>query len=299
MHLLFAILATFLSAGFFVGNKVLMARYNMPWIEVWRWGLWATSACGFIAYMIMGMPALPWTWVIFAGLCGSLAHVAANKALSWGDASLLIPISGAKPLVLVGVIPLIMGQSLSDKIIYASLLATLGLALTGIVPPRPHKNAPHPYLAFLGMWIAVFFMVGSDVCAASAVKNVDAQNTAAIAAVMAGWCMCMGIAPALSVVAQRHKRPWQARFGAMGLGVVFACFLICMTTAFAVAPNPAIGVAEVNIVIAFRGMMSVLMVLALDRWMAMALEPLPKWVHGLRLIGTTVLGGAVALAFIK
>jgi hypothetical protein len=51
MYLLFAVLGTILSAAFFVGNKVLMARYEMPWIEVWRWGLGCTSLCGLMVYV--------------------------------------------------------------------------------------------------------------------------------------------------------------------------------------------------------------------------------------------------------
>jgi drug/metabolite transporter (DMT)-like permease len=265
----------------------------MPWIEVWRWGLWTTSACGAIIYLSLGMPTLPWFWVICAGLCGALAHVAANKALSWGDASLLIPISGAKPLVLVGMLPLFMGEVLPPQLMYACLLATFGIVLTSIVPSRTHKDSPHPYWGFGVMWIGVVFMVCSDLGGANAIKQLGNDHRIEV---IAGWCMCMGIAPTLSLVAHRHARPWPARFGAMGLGIVFAGFLACMTMAISLAPNPAIAVAEVNIVVAFRGLASVLIVLAIDRWLAMALEPLPRWVHALRLLGAGILGSAVALA---
>jgi drug/metabolite transporter (DMT)-like permease len=293
MFLLFAVLATILSAAFFVGNKILMARYEMPWIEVWRWGLGATSLCGIVAYVLLGMPSLPWMWVIGAGVSGAFAHVLANKALSWGDASFLIPISGAKPL-LVALLPLVMGVTLPDTIIYACLLSTLGIALSVMIPPRAHKYAPHPYWGFFAMWISVVFMVGSDVCGAKAAEIVGQQQRFGI---IAGWCICMGIAPMLSLGSHRHRCSWAVRGGAMLLGVVFAAFLGCMTIAFTLAPNSALAVAEVNIVMAFRGLVSVLMVLALDRWLALALEPLPRWIHAVRLIGSLVLGGAVVIAF--
>jgi drug/metabolite transporter (DMT)-like permease len=296
MYLLFAVLGTILSAAFFVGNKVLMARHEMPWIEVWRWGLGCTSLCGLIVYVALGMPSLPWMWLISAGLFGSIAHVAANKALSWGDASFLIPISGAKPL-LVALLPLVMGATLPSTIIYACLLSTFGIALSVMVPPRAHKHAPHPYWGFMVMWIAVVLMVGSDVCGAKAVETTGSQQRFAI---ISGWCLCMGIAPLFSLMllgSNRHRCSWRVRGSAMILGVVFAAFLGCLTVAFALAPNPALAVAEVNIVMAFRGLVSVLMVLALDRWLALALEPLPGWIHAVRLLGSLVLGGAVAIAF--
>jgi hypothetical protein len=43
---------------------------------------------------------------------------------------------------------------------------------------------------------------------------------------------------------------------------------------------------------------AVLVVLALDGFLRTGLEPLPRWVHALRLAGALVLGGAVMLAYL-
>ena len=74
--------------------------------------------------------------------------------------------------------------------------------------------------------------------------------------------------------------------------------LLMLALAFATATDPSVSVATVNVVVAFRGVVAVLVVLALDGFLRTGLEPLPRWVHALRLAGALVLGGAVMLAYL-
>ena len=78
--------------------------------------------------------------------------------------------------------------------------------------------------------------------------------------------------------------------------MLFTAFIVALSLAIGLAADPALAVAEVNIVIAMRGVVAVLMVLALDRWMGMGLEPLPWWIHAIRMIGASVLAVAVFVA---
>jgi len=127
----FALLATFLSALFFVGSKFLMARYEIPWLSLWRRTLMTTGVLGFLWYLALGAPPIPWQWCLAAGISGSLAHVASNQALSWGEASLLVPVSGAKPIALIALTPLILARALPPGLAGACAMATAGIALSG------------------------------------------------------------------------------------------------------------------------------------------------------------------------
>lgn len=314
MHIYFAIAATILSAGFFVGGKVLIARHGMAWPSLWRWTLVTTGLLGTVGWLVQGAPMLPWGWCLLAGAAGSLAHICANQALAWGDASVLVPVSGAKPLVMIPLLWLVFGQVLPPDLIYACGLATLGIALGGLGPVRRHVNAPHPRWGFALMLLSVVLMTFSDLFGAKilVVAGPDMRWPA-----IAGWCMGLGSIPLLSaVIISRPVRPlvrsiplpmWLIpgkseplanRMRAASQGVLFTAFIVTISLAFALAPDPALAVAQVNIVIALRGVVAVLMVLALDRWMGMGLEPLPWWIHALRLAGAAVLAGAVALALI-
>ncbi len=294
MSVALAILATILSALFFVGGKLVMARYGMAWPSLWRWSLSATGACGLIAYLLLGAPALPWGWCIAAGVSGSVAHVCANQAMSWGDASLLVPISGAKPLILILLMPLLMGCSLPPGMVAACWLATVGIAIGGLAPRRVHHHSPHPGAAVALMAVACALMALSDVCGA---KGMDQAGPSAKFAAIAIWNASMGLPPLLAWWPMRRAETPANRLRALSLGVLFALFVAALALAFRFAPDPRLAVASVNVVVAFRGVVAVLMVLALDRFLATGLEPLPRWVHALRLTGAAVLGGAVVLAY--
>jgi drug/metabolite transporter (DMT)-like permease len=315
LHIAFAIAATLLSAGFFVGGKVLIARHGMAWPALWRWTLVTTGVLGTIGWLAQGAPMLPWGWCLAAGAAGALAHICANQALAWGDASVLVPVSGAKPLVMIPLLWLVFGQVLPPNLVWACALATLGIALGGLGPVRRHVNAPHPRWGFALMLLSVVLMTFSDLFGAKVlvVAGADMRWPA-----IAGWCMGLGSIPLLSAVVVAGPRPlgallarsiplpvWllpgkpeaAANRGRAALqGVLFTAFIVTISLAFALAPDPALAVAEVNIVVACRGVIAVLMVLALDRWMGTGLEPLPWWIHLLRLAGAAVLASAVALA---
>ncbi len=295
MSFALAIAATVLSALFFVGGKVLMARYQMAWPSLWRWSLLSTGSCGMLAYLALGAPALPWWWCLSAGVAGSLAHVCANQAMSWGDASLLVPISGAKPLILVILMPLLMGSALPAHLVNACWLATIGIAITGLAPRRIHRHAPHPTPAAVLMCLAAVLMAVSDVCGA---KGVEGAGAHAHLAAIAMWNASMGIPPLLAWWPMRQSESMANRARAISLGVLFALFIAMLALAFATATDPSVSVATVNVVVAFRGVVAVLVVLALDGFLRTGLEPLPRWVHALRLAGALVLGGAVMLAYL-
>ncbi len=294
MSFALALAATVFSALFFVGGKLLIARYHMSWLSLWRWSLLATGACGLAAYLALGAPALPWGWCIAAGVSGSLAHVCANQAMAWGDASLLVPISGAKPLILILLMPLLMGESLPPALVAACCLATVGIAIAGLAPRRVHHHAPHPGAAVALMSVACALMALSDVFGK---LGMDGAGPGARLAAIAMWNASMGLPPLLAWWPLRSPETSANRVRALALGVLFALFVATLALAFAYADDPRLAVASVNVVVAFRGVAAVLMVLALDRFMATGLEPLPRWVHALRLIGATVIGGAVVLAY--
>lgn len=311
MYIALAVAATILSAGFFVGGKVLIARHGMAWPALWRWTLVTTGALGTVAWLAQGAPALPWGWCLLAGAAGSLAHVCTNQSLAWGDASVLVPVSGAKPLVMIPLLWLVFDKAMPPDLAYACGLATLGIALGGLGPVRRHVNAPHPRWGFALMLVSVVLMTLSDLYGAKALK---AAGPDLLWPTIAGWCMGLGAIPLAACVvgwlrgrwfipAQTSWGPgtpesWGNRLRASGQGVLFTAFIVTLSLAFALAPDPALAVAEVNIVIATRGVVAVLMVLALDRWLGMGLEPLPWWMHAIRLAGAAVLAGAVALALL-
>lgn len=292
MHLLFALLATVLSAAFFVGGKVAIARHGMAWPALWRWTLMTTGACGLLAWLALGAPALPWGWCLVAGIAGSLAHVCANQALAWGDASVLVPVSGAKPLVMVPLVWLVFGTALPAHLVWGCALATCGIALGGLGPVRRHLHAPHPRWGFSLMLGSVVLMTFSDLFGA---KALAAAGPELRSATIAGWCMGLGAIPLLAWWTTARPEPLANRLRAVGQGLLFTAFIAVLALAFAEGRDPGLAVAQVNIVIAFRGVVAVLMVLALDRWLAAGLEPLPWWIHAIRLLGASVLVGAVAL----
>jgi drug/metabolite transporter (DMT)-like permease len=303
-----AVLATIVSAVFFVGGKVLLARYRMPWMELWRWSLVTSGVCGLICYAALGAPAVSWGLCLTAGCAGALAHIAANQAMSWGDATLLVPISGAKPIVLIPLLPLVLHREMPSDVTVACLVATLGVALTGLAPRRVHLHAPRPTAAFALMGFSLVLMGLSDVYGA---KATEAAGPSLRYASIALWTATLGVIPGLTWVAlairearrpaaERRAPPPNAvanRLRAVGLGVIFAVFIALLALAFTVAADPRLAVAEVSVVVAFRGVVAVLLVLALDRWFATGLEPLPWWVHALRLSGAVVLGVAVVLTY--
>jgi len=53
MHIAFAIAATVLSAAFFVGGKVVIAKHGMAWPALWRWTLMTTGVCGLIGWLAL------------------------------------------------------------------------------------------------------------------------------------------------------------------------------------------------------------------------------------------------------
>jgi len=311
MHITFAILATVLSAGFFVGGKVLIAHHGMAWPTLWRWTLMTTGLLGTIGWLICGAPMLPWGWCLLAGAAGSLAHVCANQALAWGDASVLVPVSGAKPLVMIPLLWLVFDRMLPPTIAWACALATLGIALGGLGPVRRHLHAPHPRWGFALMLLSVVLMTLSDLWGT---KAMQAAGPDLRWATIAGWCMSLGVIPVLVCGAGWFmglglippNRWWTTgkpasfanRLRAMSQGVLFTSFIVMLSLAIVLSPDPALAVAEVNIVIALRGVVAVLMVLALDRWLGMGLEPLPWWIHVVRLLGAVVLAGAVMVVLL-
>ena len=292
--LVLALLVTLLSAIFFVGGKVVMARFAMPWTGVWAWTLMASAVCGLIVWLAMGAPPVMWHWCVAAGIAGALAHIAANLALSWGEASVLVPLSGAKPLVLLVLVPLISGQALPASLLHASWLATCGIMLTSLSPRRVHRHALKPGVALLLMSVAVVLMAVSDVCGRYGVAQTEASGGSRIAAI-AVWNIGLGLLPIGYLIMKRPTFPRSGVLASLGLGVVFSGFIATLAVAFAIAPDPANAVASVNVVVAARGVLAILMVLAADRWLKLQLEPIPRWVHAMRLTGAVVLVIAVAL----
>jgi uncharacterized membrane protein len=290
-----AALATVLSAIFFVGGKVVMARFRMPWDGVWAWTLVTSGACGLAAWLACGAGPVAWAWCLGAGLAGALAHICANLALSWGEASLLVPLSGAKPLVLLALSPLFAGHPLPAALIHASWLATFGIALTGLAPRRVHHHAPRPGVAFLLMALAVVLMALSDLCGNQGVLATTSAGGSRFAAI-AAWNMGLGILPLGWLLLRRPRQPPAGVAASIGLGLLFTMFIAAIAVAFAVAPDHANAVASVNVVVACRGVLAVLLVLLADRWLGLGLEPIPRWIHAVRLAGALVLAVAVALA---
>lgn len=294
MHIAFAIAATVLSAAFFVGGKVVIARHGMAWPALWRWTLVTTGLCGLIGWLALGAPAIPWHWCLIAGAAGSLAHVCANQALAWGDASVLVPVSGAKPLVMIPLVWLVFGTELPAGVMWACGLATLGIALGGLGPVRRHQHAPHPRFGFVLMLASVVLMTLSDLFGAKALAEAGPDHRWAA---IAGWCVGLGTLPALAFWTTRRPEPRANVVRAVHQGLLFTAFIAVLSLAFVSGSDPGLAVAEVNIVIAFRGMVAILMVLALDRWLATRLEPLPWWIHAMRMLGAAVVALAVLVAF--
>lgn len=294
MHIAFAIAATVFSAAFFVGGKVVIARHGMAWQALWRTTLLTTGFCGLLVWLALGAPMLPWHWCLLAGVTGSLAHVCANQALAWGDASVLVPVSGAKPLVMIPLVWLVFGTALPPGLMWACGLATLGIALGGLGPIRRHLHAPHPRWGFALMLASVVLMTLSDLFGAKALNEAGPELRWAV---IAGWLMGLGFLPLLAWWIPRRREPRVNHVRAVGQGLLFTGFIVVLSLALSTGGDPGLAVAEVNIVIAFRGLIAILMVLALDRWLATGLEPLPWWIHALRLGSAAVLAGAVAVAF--
>jgi hypothetical protein len=293
--LIMAGLATVISACFFVGSKVVMARFAMPWSGVWTWTLLTSGICGLVAWLANGAQAVSWSWCLAAGLAGALAHICANLALSWGEATMLVPLSGAKPLFLLVLNPLFSGAALPGSLVGACWMATFGIALTGLAPRRVHRHASKPGVAFLLMAIAVVLMALSDLCGRHGVALTEASGGSRTAGI-AVWNIGLGILPLAWLLARRPAAPRAGVLASMILGVLFAVFIALLAMAFALAPDPRNAVASVNVVVACRGMVAVLLVLGLDHWMRMGLEPIPRWIHGLRLIGAAILALSVFLA---
>lgn len=294
MHIAFAIAATILSAAFFVGGKVVIAKHGMAWPALWRWTLVTTGVCGLIGWLALGAPMIPWHWCFIAGAAGSLAHVCANKALAWGDASVLVPVSGAKPLVMIPLVWLVFGTELPAGIMWACGLATLGIALGGLGPVRRHQHAPHPRFGFVLMLASVVLMTLSDLFGAKALTEAGPELRWAT---ICGWCVGLGALPALAFWTTRTSEPRANVVRAVSQGLLFTAFIVVLSLAFITGTDPGLAVAEVNIVIAFRGLVAILMVLALDRWLATKLEPLPWWIHAVRMVGAAVVALAVLVAF--
>ena len=310
MHIGFAILAAFLSAGFFVGGKVAIARHGMAWTALWRWSLLTTGACGLVAWLVLGAPSLSWGWwgfCLLAGISCSLAHVCANQALAWGDASVLVPVSGAKPLVMVPLLWLVFGTAMPPNMLWACALATFGIALGGLGPVRRHLHAPHPRWGFALMLGSVVLMTLSDFYGTKALKIAGPELRTAV---IAGWCMSLGLLPLFALFGcsawwprstPARPEPWTNRLRAVGQGMIFAAFIAALSLAISSGKtfviDPGLSASEVNIIVAFRGVIAVVMVLALDRWMGTGLEPIPWWIHAIRLMGALVLAGAVMTAF--
>lgn len=293
-----AFIAMLVSAVFFVGGKVVMARFSIPWVAYWRWSLGSASLLGLIGYVALGAPAVPgWQWCLFAGMVGSFAHVLANTALSWGEASLLIPVSGAKPVVLLAVVPLVTGVAVSGDLTWACLLATVGVMISGFAPRTVHRHAPRPTIAFFLMMLATACMATSDVFGKVGLDKAKGMDDLTRYGSIACWNMGLGILPLLSFAIPHWRSSPAARIAGGIQGAVFALYIVLMSVAFQLAKDPAQAVAAVNVVVSLRGVTAVLLIMAIDRWMKLGLEPVPRWVHGLRLAGAMVLVLAVALAY--
>jgi drug/metabolite transporter (DMT)-like permease len=254
-----------------------------------------TGACGLIGWLALGAPDVPWGWCLLAGAAGSLAHVCTNQALAWGDASVLVPVSGAKPLVMIPLVWLVFGTALPPGLMWACALATIGIALGGLGPVRRHINAPHPRFGFALMLLSVVLMTFSDLFGAKALTIAGPEHRWAT---IAAWCVGLGVIPTFAWWTTKRPEPLANRVRAVYQGLLFTAFIVVLSLAFVTGADPGHAVTEVNIVIAFRGLVAILMVLALDRWLATALEPLPRWIHAVRLASAAVLAGAVAVAFL-
>jgi hypothetical protein len=220
--------------------------------------------------------------------------VCANQALAWGDASVLVPVSGAKPLVMIPLVWLVFGTALPSGVMWACGLATLGIALGGLGPVRRHQHAPHPRFGFLLMLVSVVLMTCSDLFGAKALAEAGPEHRWAA---IAGWCVGLGALPALAFWTTRRPEPRANVLRAVQQGLLFTAFIAVLSLAFATGKDPGLAAAQANIVIAFRGMVAILMVLALDRWLATKLEPLPRWIHAVRMLGATVVALAVLVAY--
>ncbi|GDY12229.1 hypothetical protein LBMAG53_11070 [Planctomycetota bacterium] len=296
MHLSFAVAATVLSAAFFVAVKLAVVR-GVPWLALWAWSLTTTGLCGAALWLALGAPAVPWEWCLLSGLAGGAAHIASNLALRLGEASVLVPLSGAKPLVLIPLAPLF-GALLPPATLFACVLATAGLALVTLTPARTHANSPRPVTGILLMLVAMTMMSFSDLCGSVALAHAGPGGRWAV---IGFWNLCLGIVPVLCLpVLGRYSGSvtiGQAMSAGLIVGVIFAVFIAAIAMAFATAPDPTTAVTTVNVLIACRGAIAILMILALDQVHGRRLEPLPPWIHALRLAGALVLAGAVALAY--
>jgi hypothetical protein len=295
-----AVLATVLSAAFFVGGKIVLARTGLPWQGLWACSLITSGVCGLIAWAILGLPTGGWQWALVAGICGAAAHVCANLALAWGEASLLVPVSGAKQIVLLVASPLMMGAALPGGVVVGSVLATISLAMCGITPRTTHRHAPHPGAAFLLMIAAACGMALSDLCG---MRALDAAGPSGRWGAIALWNVGFALLPMLYLIARGIRGvaadrvwPWRGVAHAVAQGLLFSAFVIALAWAFVVAPDPDSAVASVNVIIAGRGLVGVVLVLALDRWLVLGLEPIPRWIHGVRLLSAVILVAAVAVA---
>lgn len=296
--LLVAAVAMLVSTVFFVGGKVVMARFALPWVAYWRYSLGTAALVGGAVYLAVGAPTIPgWYWYLGAGAVGSLAHVFANTALSWGEASLLVPVSGAKPVVLLVLIPLVTGAVIGADLTIASLLATIGVVIAGLTPRPRHRHAPHPTIAFFLMMIATAGMATSDVVGNVGLELGRGGGWRERCGAIGLWNLGLGILPGLSFLIRRWPAPPRARVAAAGNGLIFAMYIALIAAAFQLAPDPRLAVPSVNIVISLRGVCSVVLVLLVDRWFGLGLEPVPHWVHALRLLGAIILVAAVAIAY--
>ena len=211
-----------------------MARYEIPWLSPGGapsrppafWDFW---------YLALGAPPIPWRWCLAAGISGSLAHVASNQALSWGEASLLVPVSGAKPIALIALTPLLLARALPPGLAGACTMATAGIALSGIAPRRVHRHAPRPGLAFVLMGIATAMMAFSDVCGAAAVERAGHEHRLAVVAL---WLGFSGIPPLLTLPWARASLPRPNQVRAVGLGVLYTVFVSSIALAFALRRIP-------------------------------------------------------------
>jgi drug/metabolite transporter (DMT)-like permease len=296
IHLGFAVTATELSAAFFVAVKLAVVR-GVPWLALWSWSLTATGGCGLALWLALGAPAVPWEWCLVSGLAGCAAHIASNLALRLGEASVLVPLSGAKPLALIPLAPLF-GALLPPATLLACTLATVGLALVTLTPARTHAHSPRPVTGILLMLVAMTLMAFSDLCGGVALAQAGPEGRWAV---IGFWNLSLGIVPVLCLPVfgrDPGNVTWrQAMTVGLLVGVIFAVFIAALAMAFATAPDPTTAVTTVNVLIACRGAIAILMILALDHIRGRRLEPLPRWIHALRLAGAIVLAAAVALAY--
>jgi drug/metabolite transporter (DMT)-like permease len=296
--LMVAVAAMLASTLFFVGGKMIMARFQIPWVAYWRWSLGAASLAGLVAWVVIGCPApIGWEWCLGAGMVGALAHVLANTALSLGEASLLVPVSGAKPVILLLLNPIATGAAVPPALRWACLLATVGVVVASLSPRREHRHARRPSLALFLMMGATACMALSDVIGNVGLAHLREAGTGSRAGAIAIWNMGLGVLPVLSMAIPRWRISAGAAYASAGNGLVFALYIVLLAAAFQLMSDPAQAVPLVNVVISLRGVCAVIVVMAVDRWLRMGLEPVPPWVHGLRLAGAVILVGAVALAF--